>query len=65
MPLFTSQVWFCNACGKEHFSVPFNGYGIKYKTCGKECHDLMMLRDSKAILGHPSGEVSFGILLDG
>ena len=39
------------ACGGEQFSPPSTAYGRK--TCGKDCHDELALREASSILSQP------------
>jgi len=49
--IFSAQQWFCNACGKEQFSIPHCGYGREYRCCDKRCYDEMMMRAASSTLG--------------
>jgi len=59
MGLFSKQKWFCNACGKEQYSVPFPPGAIgggKYTCCSRECADEMNWRYTLAVMGAKKAE---------
>ncbi len=51
MPLFSKQKIFCNACGKECFSVPHAMMGRDFKVCSIGCIREMQWRDTLSIMG--------------
>lgn len=50
--IYSNQTWFCNACGREHFSPLPRAYGGRaFKVCDKLCHDEIEWRDVLSIQG--------------
>ena len=50
--IFSDQLWYCNACGKEQHSPPARAPG-RYRCCSMKCVREMEWRDTLSILNQP------------
>lgn len=51
MPLFSKQIWYCNACGRQQTEAPSKAVGRTSKCCSIECHREMEWRETLSVLG--------------